>query len=102
MNARIALEIATRGGAGCLGRQGEIGELSVGSVADIAIWKLEGPAYAGVLDDLVEGWLRSGPNQAWQTIVNGKVVVDRGQLVNPQLDAMLAQHATIARRFQHD
>ncbi|MFM7649378.1 MAG: 8-oxoguanine deaminase, partial [Acidimicrobiaceae bacterium] len=38
--ARMALECATRGGAGCLGRIGEIGELSVGSVGDVAIWSL--------------------------------------------------------------
>ena len=100
MNARTALEIATRGGAGCLGREGEIGELSVGAVADIAIWKLDGPAYAGVLDDLVEGWLRSGPNQAWHTIVNGKTVVENGHLTNSNLTQMLAQHRTIAQRFQ--
>ena len=30
MTARMSLEVATRGGAGCLGREGELGELSVG------------------------------------------------------------------------
>ena len=35
--ARDALEIATRGGAGCLGRTGEIGELSVGAVGDLVV-----------------------------------------------------------------
>ncbi|MFT7474313.1 MAG: cytosine/adenosine deaminase-related metal-dependent hydrolase [Verrucomicrobiales bacterium] len=100
MTARIALEVATRGGAGCLGREGEIGELSVGAVADIAIWKLEGPAFAGVLDDLVEGWLRAGPASAWRTIVNGKHVVADGQLVHESLEEKLTLHKSIARRFQ--
>ena len=45
--ARMALEVATRGGAGCLGRIGEIGELSVGAVGDIAVWSLSGPSFAG-------------------------------------------------------
>ena len=35
--ARDALEIATRGGAGCLGRSGEIGELTVGAVGDLVV-----------------------------------------------------------------
>ena len=100
MTARTSLEVATRGGAGCLGREGELGELSVGAVADIAIWKLEGPAYAGVLDDLIEGWLRSGPNQAWHTIVNGRPVVTNGELVNTELESKLALHRKIAQRFQ--
>ena len=100
MTARTALEVATRGGAGCLGREGEIGELSVGAVGDVAIWKLDGLAYAGVLDDLIEGWLRSGPTSAWHTIVNGKPVVTNGELVSSELDAKLALHKTISRRFQ--
>ncbi|MFM9121203.1 MAG: 8-oxoguanine deaminase, partial [Acidimicrobiaceae bacterium] len=56
--ARMALECATRGGAGCLGRIGEIGELSVGSVGDVAIWSLTGPAFAGAIADPIEAWLR--------------------------------------------
>ena len=41
--ARMALEMATIGGAGCLGRLGEIGTLTVGAVGDIAVWPLTGP-----------------------------------------------------------
>lgn len=100
MTARTALEVATRGGAGCLGRVGEIGELSVGAVADLAIWKLDGPIFAGVVDDLVEGWLRTGPHQAWHTIVNGKPVVENGGLVSADLTTNLKDHAKAARRFQ--
>ena len=100
MTARTALEVATRGGAGCLGREGELGEISVGAVADLAVWKLEGPAFAGVGDDLIEGWLRCGPNQAWHTIVNGHFVVENGGLVDGNLTDMLALHQIIARRFQ--
>ena len=47
--AREALEMATRGGAACLGRAGEIGELTVGACGDIAVWRLDGFAFAGRL-----------------------------------------------------
>jgi len=100
MTARTALEIATRGGAGCLGREGEIGELAVGAVGDVAIWRLVGPQYAGVLDDLIEGWLRAGPNSAWHTIVAGRSVVHNGELVDERLDEQLLSHRRISRRFQ--
>ncbi|MBX2824727.1 MAG: 8-oxoguanine deaminase, partial [Gammaproteobacteria bacterium] len=100
MNARISLEMSTRGGAGCLGRVGEIGELSVGAAGDLAVWRLDGPAFAGVLDDPVEGWLRCGPTSAWHTVVNGRAIVRDGALVNPGLADMLARHRNIARRFQ--
>ncbi|NNE96521.1 MAG: 8-oxoguanine deaminase [Acidimicrobiales bacterium] len=100
MTARIALEVATRGGAGCLGREGEIGELSVGAVADAAVWKLDGPAFAGVVVDPIEGWLRCGPTAALHTIVKGEPVVSNGELVAPELEERLSTHRRIAQRFQ--
>ncbi len=100
MHARLALEIATRGGAGCLGREGELGELSVGSVGDIAVWKMDGPIFAGVLDDPIEGWLRCGPTAAWHTIVAGRVVVEAGRRVSPRREEMLTLHTKGARRLQ--
>ena len=100
MTARTALEMATRGGAGCLGRIGELGEISIGAVADLAVWKLDGPIFAGVVDDLIEGWLRTGPHQAWHTIVAGRAVVESGALVSDDLEENLKGHAKAARRFR--
>ncbi|MEZ5217659.1 MAG: 8-oxoguanine deaminase [Ilumatobacteraceae bacterium] len=99
-DARMALECATRGGAGCLGREGEIGELSVGAVGDVAVWKLDGPAAAGVLHDPIEGWLRCGPFGAHHTIVAGRSIVDAGILVSDALESRLVDHHRIAQRFQ--
>jgi cytosine/adenosine deaminase-related metal-dependent hydrolase len=98
--ARMSLEIATRGGAGCLGRVGEIGEISVGAVGDLAIWSLTGVAFAGAVADPIEAWLRCGPTGAKHTIVHGKLVVDNGQLVSNKVDSMLALHRTVAKRMQ--
>ena len=52
------------------------------------------------LDDLIEGWLRTGPHSAWHTVVAGRLVVESGLLVAPDLDEKLAAHAAAARRFQ--
>ena len=59
--ARMALEIATLGGAACLGRTGELGVLEPGAVGDVAVWSLTGPAFAGAVADPIEAWLRCGP-----------------------------------------
>jgi cytosine/adenosine deaminase-related metal-dependent hydrolase len=96
----MALEIATRGGAGCLGRIGEIGQLSVGAVGDVAVWSLEGPAYAGALADPIEAWLRCGPTAARHTIVHGRLIVEDGALLSPRVDAMLTDHRRLATRMQ--
>ena len=98
--ARMALECATRGGAGCLGRVGEIGELSVGSVGDIAIWSLTGPVFAGAIVDPIEAWLRCGPVSARDTIVHGKYVVRNHEIVSTKLETMLKSHAKLAHRMQ--
>ena len=59
--ARQALEMATLGGAACLGRQGELGVLRAGAVGDLVCWRLDGPLFAGALTDPVEALLRCGP-----------------------------------------
>jgi len=49
VRARDVLEMATRNGAACLGRSGELGELSVGAVADLALWRLDGPTFVAAV-----------------------------------------------------
>ena len=100
-SARMALEIATRGGAGCLGRLGEIGELSIGAVGDVAVWSLQGPRFAGAIADPIEAWLRCGPVSATHVVVNGRSVVRDGELVSPRVDEMLRSHDRLARRMQN-
>jgi len=98
--ARMALEIATIGGAGCLGRDGEIGAIREGAVADVAVWSLTGPSFAGAIADPIEAWLRCGPTGARDTIVAGQPIVRDGMLVSDRLPEMLAAHESLARRIQ--
>src|SRR3954447_14320228 len=100
MKARDALEMATRGGAACLGRTGEIGELSVGACGDLVVWPLTGPAFAGALSDPVEAWLRCGPVAARHTVVSGRLVVEDGASVHPGLEEQLAVHRKVSERMQ--
>jgi cytosine/adenosine deaminase-related metal-dependent hydrolase len=100
MTAREVLDIATRGGAACLGRGGEIGELSVGAAGDLACWPQQGVQYAGALVDPVEAWLRCGPVAPRHTVVAGRPVVRDGVLAVPGTDAMLRRHAAAAARIQ--
>jgi cytosine/adenosine deaminase-related metal-dependent hydrolase len=100
MTAREVLDMATRGGAGCLGRSGEIGELSLGAAGDLVCWPQEGVAFAGALTDPVEAWLRCGPTAARHTVVAGRVLVRDGALTVPGVDDRLARHAAAAARLQ--
>ncbi len=99
--ARMTLEVATRGGAACLGRVGELGVLAPGAVADLAVWSLDGPRYAGALADPIEAWLRCGPAAARDTIVGGMPMVRDGHLVaHGRLTELLDAHTRISRRMQ--
>jgi cytosine/adenosine deaminase-related metal-dependent hydrolase len=100
MSARDALELATRGGAACLGRTGEIGELSLGACGDLVAWPLDGVAFAGALSDPVEAWLRCGPVAARHTVVAGRPVVEDGVPVHPGLIDQLAAHRRASARLQ--
>ena len=99
--ARWALEMATREGAACLGREGELGQLSVGTAADLAVWDMSGIESAGVTGDLLEGWLRTGPRRARDVVIAGRLVVLGGLLA---LDAaeMLQLHRARTRWLQRD
>jgi cytosine/adenosine deaminase-related metal-dependent hydrolase len=99
--ARMALEIATLGGAACLGRTGELGVLRPGAVGDVAVWSLTGPTFSGAVADPIEAWLRCGPAAARDTVVHGTPIVRDGRVVAAdRLDEMVREHDRLARRMQ--
>ena len=100
MQARDALEMATLGGARCLGREGEIGVLAPGAAGDVVVWSLEGIRFAGAISDPIEAWLRCGPNAARDTVIAGRSVVSAGLLVNPDVEEILGRHRAVAQRWQ--
>ena len=97
--ARMALEMATLGGAACLGRSDELGVLSVGAVGDVAVWPLTGPVYAGVVGDSIEGWLRAAPLRPPHRRARPS---DRARRIArpPSGRGPTARHAGAAARFQ--
>ena len=99
--ARDALHVATRGGAACLGRTGEIGELTVGACGDLVVWAADPIAHAGAHTDPVETWLRCGPGRARETVVAGRVLVEDGALTLAGIDDVLARHRAVATRLQN-
>jgi len=102
ITARTVLEMATLGGAACLGRSRELGVLTPGAVGDVAVWSLTGPAFAGAIADPIEAWLRCGPVSARHTVVAGQIIVHNGRLTHPALDERLATHRRVSQRIQSE
>jgi cytosine/adenosine deaminase-related metal-dependent hydrolase len=99
-SARDALEVATLGGAGCLGRDGELGLLAPGAAGDLVCWPLGGIPFAGAITDPIEAWLRCGPVSARHTVVAGRAIVRDGHLVSDRIEEMLGWHRRLSERMQ--
>jgi cytosine/adenosine deaminase-related metal-dependent hydrolase len=79
LTARQALELGTRHGARCLGREDELGHLTAGALADVALWDLTEVGYAGIEDPVAA--LAFGPARPVGTLlVGGQIVVEGGEL----------------------
>lgn len=96
LGARDALRLGTIGGAGLLGRAGEIGSLAVGKLADVALWRLDGLGHAGI-DDPVTALVFGPPAPLRLLLVNGRPVVEDGELRTAD-PARLAREARAAHR----
>jgi cytosine/adenosine deaminase-related metal-dependent hydrolase len=79
LTAREALELATRHGARCLGREDELGKLEVGALGDVALWRLDDAGRAGIADP-VAALVLGPPRPVHALLVNGEPVVEEGQL----------------------
>lgn len=99
MTARDALWLATRGGAQVLGRR-DIGALSVGRCADLALFDLNTLSMAGgAVHDPVAALLLCASPAASATIVHGRVRVRDGQLTDLDSRALIDRHNALARQL---
>lgn len=96
MGAREALEIATRGGADVLGWP-DCGRLAPGMRADLAIWNMRGIEAAGSWD--LAALLLAGPMRVHHLIVEGRLVVQEGQLLTLDLPRLLERAQALTRRL---
>lgn len=97
LGVRDALRMATLEGARCLGRD-DIGSLELGKRADLAMFDLREIGYSGA-GDAVSALLLCAPVRLSTLIVNGRVVVEGGELRTLALDPILARHRRLARKL---
>jgi len=99
LSARQSLALGTIGGARCLGRADEIGSLENGKLADIALWRLDGLAHAGIADPVAALVLGSRPPLAL-LMVDGEPVVEDDVLLTADESALADGIARASRRLQ--
>jgi cytosine/adenosine deaminase-related metal-dependent hydrolase len=97
LTARDALALGTIGGARCLGREGELGSLEPGKLADIALWRLDGIGHAGIADPVAALVFGARPPLAL-LLVGGRTVVEEGELRTASADELArSAHAASTR-----
>ena len=89
-----ALDLATKGGAKLMGRT-DIGEIAVGRQADLALFNLDEPRFAGAADP-VAALVLCGAHSAEHVMIKGEWRVTDGHLVSGDLDALLRRQERIA------
>jgi len=97
LDARTAWRLATQGGAECLGRD-DCGTLEPGRCADIACFRVDDLAHAGI-KDLVAGLALAPPARAQTVIVNGRVAVRDGRLLTADEEEITREIAAMSVRL---
>jgi len=98
LTARQALHAATMGGARCLGRDGEIGSIEPGKLADLALWRIDGALHSTIADPVAALALGALPPLTL-LLVNGRPAVADGRLAAADPAAIARDAAAASRRL---
>lgn len=109
ITATQVLEMATLQGAKLLQRD-DLAVLAPGMVADLIGFDLNHLHYAGALHDPVAALVFCTPGQVSFSVINGKVVVEEGRIINLDLPVLIRRHNQLAKeivtqseeRYGHD
>ncbi len=92
---RDALRWATEGSAACIGRP-ELGRITVGMQADLALFAMDELRFSGALDP-VAAVIVCGAHRADRVMVNGRWVVEDGAIPGLDLPALVRRHTAAAK-----
>ena len=93
-----ALRMATVEGARCLGRE-DIGSLEAGKRADVALFDLRALGYSGA-GDAMAALLLCAPAQVHTLVIEGRTVVENGELRTLRLEPLVRKHGRLAARLR--
>jgi 8-oxoguanine deaminase len=95
---RDALRWATKGSAACAGRT-DVGDITVGMLADFALYRLDELQFSGAGDPLA-ALVLCGAHRADRVMVGGRWIVENGQIPGLDVADLMRRHAAAARKLQ--
>jgi 8-oxoguanine deaminase len=93
-----AFSWATKGSASLFNRN-DIGEIKVGKEADLALFKLDEIQFSGSHDPLA-ALLLCGATKAYSVMVKGEWKVQKGELIDVDVDELISKHTNAAKRLR--
>ncbi|MEO6145016.1 MAG: 8-oxoguanine deaminase [Dermatophilaceae bacterium] len=94
LGVRDALELATIGGARVLGRSADLGSIEVGKLADLALWRIDTIAHAGIADPVAALILGVQPPLEL-LLVDGRAVVEHDHVVTLDEQSVAREVASV-------
>jgi 5-methylthioadenosine/S-adenosylhomocysteine deaminase len=90
VSARVALEMATIGGARVLGRDKELGSLEPGKLADVIVVRMDSARQTPMYDPISHLVYATRGDDVDTTIVSGRVLMRKGQVLTLNEEQVLA------------
>jgi 5-methylthioadenosine/S-adenosylhomocysteine deaminase len=100
--ARVALRMATAGGARSMGLEHEVGAVEAGRRADLVILDLDALGWLPLNDPVRQLVYCENGSSVRTVLVDGRVVVDEGRLTTIDLRALREEAFEVARKFMVD
>jgi guanine deaminase len=99
--AREALTAATLGGAKALGREGELGMIEKGRIADLVAYRLDGIAFTPLNNAVNQLVYAATKADIDMVMVDGEVIQRDGRLTRVDEDALIAGIQDVHARIAH-
>lgn len=99
LSPRDVLEFATLGGAKVLRMDDFIGSIEPGKSADLAAFRLDTLSMAGGLSDPVASLVLCDPHNSDLVMIDGKIRVQNGRIVDGELSELIKRHNEISCRL---
>jgi 5-methylthioadenosine/S-adenosylhomocysteine deaminase len=91
VSAQTALEMATIGGAGVIGKRDRLGSLEAGKLADVLVVRMDQPRQTPMYDPVSHLVYVTSGDDVDTTIVNGKVLMRERKVLTMNESAVLAE-----------
>jgi 5-methylthioadenosine/S-adenosylhomocysteine deaminase len=82
VSARVAVEMATLGGARVIGREKDLGSLEAGKLADVIVVRMDQPRQVPMYDPISHLVYATRGDDVDTTIVNGRVLMRAGKVLS--------------------